>query len=250
MGITCEPAILSPEKLFGWAHAPPRTRSPTAASSLLIVNVVIYDLMARASDYPITISVFTVLTVVFVVEYAVIVNYPVQVFEYWFITQFKLTPGVILGPVSHGTLPHFLFNMAMFCVFSFLLEQHFDRRTYAVILLLTAYLPTYVHTIISHVTTGDTGTLGFSGAVYGIVPLYAVIAAFTLIRHWDGGISFNIKPEDIVLYVGMIFVALLIPFDIGGYVDLISTGHQSATYTHLGGFVLGLLCGIYIQLEP
>jgi membrane associated rhomboid family serine protease len=163
-----------------------------------------------------------------------------EAFEYWFVTQFKFTPGLVTGPFSHGAfIAHFLPNMGLLLLYGTQLEKQWLKSRYAVFVLITAYVPTYSQVIVDGLA-GEASTLGFSGAVYAIIPMYTMLA----ISDWRRN---ELAFEQSAYAFGGVIMTLLIPLLILGKISLLESALTSAKITHSLGYAVGLLCGGYSQ---
>jgi membrane associated rhomboid family serine protease len=199
------------------------------------------------TDYPLTVGFVLANSLVFVVELVLLTNgLSESVFEFWFIAQIELTPGLIITSVSHGSIRHFVFNMFLFGMYGRLVEEHLGGGEYATIAVVTAYIPTYAQIVGDQITTGEAGTLGFSGAVYAIIPLYAVMGVSTLVR--DGVGESGLAAPRLPFVLGAVIMSLLIPFMITGHLELLSSGLPPAQITHGGGYLIGFVYGLYVEL--
>jgi membrane associated rhomboid family serine protease len=183
--------------------------------------------------YRISITVAAILTVIYTTEIYVLLTSQ-ELFRYVYVTQMAITPGLILGPLSHGPLVHFTVNIFLYGMYGPLLERRLSDRHYASILILAAYVPVYTQVIVDSLT-GSTGTAGFSGAVYAVVPLYTLLA----LRDW-ASIPVARKP----FVVGGLFAIVYIPLTI---LDIVSfSSLPAAKITHSLGYLSGLVYGAYL----
>jgi len=177
------------------------------------------------------------MSVILIVE-MYIAGYSESLFQFLFVAQMQLTPGLLLAPLSHGTfLTHFLPNIGILLLSGWITESKLETREFLAFVVITAYLGTYIQVIYSTITTGDAGTLGFSGAVYAFPPLFALLG----LKEGDyqpGDLRFGLLLTSIVLTIA-------IPLTILGYLNLMSSGLSSAQATHTTGFLLGLGYGIW-----
>lgn len=193
------------------------------------------------SSSDLTIAFVTVNALVFLTQVSVLVTATAAAFEFWFVAQMRLTPGIVLGPLSHGSPGHFVLNMLLFGLFGWAVERRLNRRAYGAFVALTAYLSVYLQVGVSYLAAGETGTVGFSGAVYALVPLYAVVWTSELARNGGSGVSHAGELSVAVLAVAG---TVAIPLLIGGQLPVASGPVESARVAHLTGYLLGLLCGL------
>jgi membrane associated rhomboid family serine protease len=184
----------------------------------------------QIEDNPITVITAIIISVIYTLEYYVLLHSQ-SLFEYLFITKMKLTPGILLGPLSHGPLQHFAVNILFFFMYGSVLERRMTDRHYASILILTAYIPVYAQ-VVSDWLVGDTGTVGFSGAVYAIIPLYTLLA----LQDWS-----NLSTGEKSYVIGGLVSVVYIPLTI---IDIATIGSlPGAKITHTLGFFSGLIYG-------
>lgn len=165
-----------------------------------------------------------------------VVSHSESLFEYLFVAQGALTPGLLLAPLSHGTFyTHYVPNMILFLWLGWPLEARLDRQQFLGFLGLTAYLPTYLQVLYSVVTSGTAGSVGFSGAVYAVPPL---LFCLTLQEDRSEEIGFG--------EIGNVALAftIAIPLAMLGLFDFFSV-LPSAEITHAVGYVSGLTWGLY-----
>lgn len=156
-----------------------------------------------------------------------------SLFNYLFVAQAALTPGLLLAPLAHAAIVvHFSVNIVLFLLCGWPMETQVDPREFLSFTVVAAYVPTYLQVTYSMVTVGHAATLGFSGAVYAYPPAYAFLA----FRSGDYDDRFGVLSVATVL-------SFVIPFSIAGYVDLVSGGLPSARITHIGGYTIGVAYG-------
>ena len=154
-------------------------------------------------------------------------------FEYLFVASGELSPGLLLGPVSHGNFSHFLSNIGLLLLIGWPMEDRLSNKAFLGFVFLTAYLPMYLQIVYSVATTGSAGTLGFSGAVYAFPPALLGIVLQEVRTTESGFGTFG--------WVALVVTAA-IPLTMLGYLDLVS-GLPSAKVTHSVGYALGLAYG-------
>ncbi|WP_168654376.1 rhomboid family intramembrane serine protease [Halorubrum sp. PV6] len=156
-----------------------------------------------------------------------------SLFEYLFVASGGVSPGLLLGPVSHGNFRHYLSNIGLLLLIGWPMEDRLSNKAFLGFILLAAYLPTYLQIVYSVATTGSAGTLGFSGAVYAFPPALLGIV-LQEVRATENGLG--------TFGLVALGVTAAIPLAMLGYLDLVS-GLPSAKVTHSVGYVLGLAYG-------
>lgn len=171
---------------------------------------------------------------VFLTELLVVARFP-ALFDAFFVATDGMSLGLLLGPTAHGAfVRHYLPNMGLLLLYGWPLEDQLSSREFLVLVVLTAYVPTYSQIIYSTMTNGAAGTLSFSGAVYAFPPaLLCVILRRVRSTEYKFG-TFGL------ISLGMIAA---IPLNMLGYLEFIS-GLPSAKVTHTMGYVLGWGYGI------
>lgn len=164
-----------------------------------------------------------------------VVSYSEPLFEYLFVAQGALTPGLLLAPLSHGTFyTHYVPNMILFLGLGWPLEARLNRLQFLGFLGLTAYLPTYLQVVYKIVTSGTAGSVGFSGAVYAVPPLL-----FCLILQEDYTEEIGFGEIGNIAFV----FTIAIPLVMLDFLDFFST-LPSADITHAVGYLSGLGIGV------
>ncbi|ERG88928.1 MAG: rhomboid family protein [halophilic archaeon J07HX5] len=192
-----------------------------------------------------TIVFVTANTLVFLTQVLLLIVTAPAAFEFWFVAQVQPTPGIVLGPLSHEDPAHFVLNMLLFGLVGWAVERRIKRRAYGMFVAITAYLPVYLQVGVSYLVTGETGTMGFSGAIYALVPLYAIVQTSELLRDGDGGVGHDTKLPAAVL---AIVVTAAIPLLVGGQLSVASDPAEPARVAHATGYLSGLLYGLIIVL--
>ena len=124
---------------------------------------------------PISPSILVLLTMVLIAQ-LLAVQISEELFSFLFVAQLRLDFGLFFAPLSHAAiLPHFLPNVLLLLLFGWAIESVLSRREFLVMTIAAAYIPTYLHMVYSYITVGTVGTLGFSGVVYALPPIYAVL---------------------------------------------------------------------------
>jgi membrane associated rhomboid family serine protease len=163
-------------------------------------------------------------------------NYSESLFQYLFVAQGSLTPGLILAPLSHANFDmHYAPNMILFLLLGWPIEARLERRQFLASVGAVAYLPTYLQVLYSVLTSGTAATLGFSGAVFAVPPL---LFCLTLQEDHSEDIGFG--------EMGNIALGLsaAVPLAMLGVLDFFSA-LPSAEITHSVGYLGGLGYGLY-----
>lgn len=164
-------------------------------------------------------------------------GYSHSLFEFIFVGQNSVTPGLLLAPLSHGTIStHFLPNMILLLLVGWPLERHLSSRTFILFTVIAAYVPTYLQIVYSAVLTGTVGTAGFSGAVFAFPPVWACICLRD--SHYS-----EIGTEGSFA----IGVTIAIPLQILGILGmLLPSPLPSAEVTHTVGYLIGWMYGLFL----
>ncbi|UPV72940.1 rhomboid family intramembrane serine protease [Halorussus limi] len=187
---------------------------------------------------PLTPSIAVAVTVLLVVQIYVAAA-STSLFEFLFVAQAQLTPGLLLAPYSHGSVAHLITNVGLLFLFGWLCEAEMTSREFLGFVVAVAYASTVAQVVIDAVLSGSAGTLGLSGVAYALPPLYAVIR-LPEIRDKGTNASF------IEMWGSAVVLSVLIPFIMAGIVPLnLSSymGAEPAKVTHSFGFLAGLLYG-------
>ena len=194
-------------------------------------------MLARGTAFvnrnPVTPTLLLLMGAIFITEQYVYAYSP-SLFEFVFSGQGKLTPGLLLAPLSHGPLlTHFLPNIGLLLAVGWPLEAHLRQRNFLMFTAVTAYVPTFLQIGYSVVTTGTAGTVGFSGAIYAYPPalLCIRIRNRALSEIGTGG------------YYALAMTAV-IPFITTGQMEFLSP-LPGATVTHTVGYLFGMTYGLY-----
>lgn len=167
----------------------------------------------------------------------VVADYSIALFEFVFIGQNSITPGLLLAPLSHGTMwTHFLPNMMLLLAVGWPLEDRLKTSTFALFTLVAAYLPTYLQIVYSTVMTGTAGTLGFSGAVYAFPPvLLCLCLRDSYFTNLGTAGAFALG------------VTIAIPLQVLGLLELlVPSPLPGADVTHTTGYLIGWGYGLFL----
>ncbi|OYR62753.1 hypothetical protein DJ71_23545 [Halorubrum sp. E3] len=188
------------------------------------------------SRNPVTPILLVLMTLVLVSQ-ILVVGYSNSLFEFLFVGQDSITPGLLLAPLSHGTiLTHFLPNMMLLLVVGWPLEERLGSRSFTAFTATAAYIPTYLQIIYSTFTAGAVGTAGFSGAVYAFPPVLTCICLRDSHYTELGTVG--------SLAIG---VTIAIPLQMTGILGLLlSSPLPPAEVTHTAGYLIGWSCGLIL----
>lgn len=125
-------------------------------------------------DHPATTTLVAVLLVAYAVESLVWWQFGFQAIEFWFAATAEPSPGWLLAPLGHQSAGHLLGNLLVLVLFgSFAEEVLREGETY--LLFLVAGLGGNAAQVSSYVVAGaDSGAVGASAAVLGLVSFHAV----------------------------------------------------------------------------
>lgn len=194
---------------------------------------------------PMTPSLAIAMTLLLAVQWYVATT-STALFEFLFVAQAKLTPGLVFSPFSHAGFSHLLFNIGLLFLFGWLCEAELTNREFLGFVVVIAYVSTFTQVIVDTVTAGSAGTLGFSGVAYAFPSFFAVVLSPQL-RRAGSRSQFTWS-----VWSSAVVVSLLIPFMILGLVSIGGSsiaGTEPAKVTHGVGFCLGLLWGV-VKVTP
>jgi membrane associated rhomboid family serine protease len=200
-------------------------------------------MLTRAKSFinenPVTPILLTLMTLILIVQ-VYVAAYSVSLFEFVFVGQDSVTPGLLLAPISHATLWTHLFpNMVLLLMVGWSLEDYLDTSRFVLFTAASAYVPTYIQIVYSTVTTGTAGTLGFSGAVYAFPPTLLCLSLRDSDRTNLGTIG--------SLALGL---TVAIPLQLSGLLgSLISSPLPGADMTHSAGYLMGWAYGLFLLSE-
>ncbi len=155
--------------------------------------------------------------------------------------------SVVTAMFLHGTPFHLIWNMLFLWIFGSHLEDALGRKSYAVLYFssgVAALLIHYVMTLIFARAEAAIPAVGASGAVAGLLGLFAIrfyrtrilftfllVSTFTIPAIWG-----------LLAWLGQEVYA--------GLQSLISTEHTGvANWAHVGGFMYGMLMALVLKLE-
>jgi len=195
---------------------------------------------SRATSFidrnPVT-PVLLFLMILILVAQMVLAEYSLSLFEFIFVGQNAITPGLLLAPLSHGTIwTHFLPNVMLLLAVGWPLERYLNSSSFVLFVAVAAYLPTYLQIIYSTIVTGTAGTLGFSGAVYAFPPVLACLS-------FRDGFDANLGTAGIFA----LGVTLAIPLQLLGLLELLFPSPlPGADVTHATGYLIGWVYGLFL----
>lgn len=130
--------------------------------------------------------------------------------------------GIIVGPLLHGSVQHYLSNILPMCIFSYLLLQYGTKR-YAYVTLWIVVISGVLVWLFARSATH----IGISGLVYGYFG-YLILGGF---------LSGKFK---------LIVISLLVAFFYGGLIFGVLPGRPFVSWeSHLFGFISGLIAAKY-----
>jgi membrane associated rhomboid family serine protease len=166
-----------------------------------------------------------------------VLNHPEASFEFLFVGQSSLSPGLLLAPLSHGSIVgHFSVNMMLLLLVGWSVESHLDSRDFVLFTAFTAYIPTYLQIVHATITTGTAGTLGFSGAVYAFPPVLLCLRLrdTRILKFGDMGI----------LGLSLTIAIPILILDLVG--SIVSAPLPAAKVTHFTGYLTGWAYGLLL----
>lgn len=138
----------------------------------------------------------------------------------------------------HGSFTHILFNMLSLYIFGTVLEKRIGTKEFLLYYFLVGILSGIASFVFYYLSGQNTLLLGASGAIYGLLLLFAVFFPFAKIY------IFGILPVKApFLIVGYFFIELFSHF--------YATSSSIAHLTHLSGLVFGFLyCLLRMKINP
>lgn len=197
-------------------------------------------MFSRATSFidrnPVT-PVLLFLMIIILVAQMVFAEYSLSLFEFIFVGQNAITPGLLLAPLSHGTIwTHFLPNVMLLLAVGWPLERYLTSSRFVLFTAVAAYLPTYLQIAYSTIMTGTAGTLGFSGAVYAFPPVLVCLA-------FRDGHDTNLGTAGIFA----LGVTIAIPLQLLGLLELLFPSPlPEAVVTHTTGYLIGWVYGLIL----
>ena len=188
---------------------------------------------------PVTPSLFFIMLVILIAQ-LYIATYSTALFEFMFVGQNEISPGLLLAPLSHGAIwAHFVPNMILLFALGWSLESYLGPQNFLTFTAATAYIPTFFQIVYSAIMTGSAGTLGFSGAVYAYPPVVLCLCY----RNFGG------KNLGTAGYFAL-GVTIAIPLQIVGLLGMVFPSPlPAADITHTTGYLLGGGYGLILLLK-
>lgn len=200
-----------------------------------VVKKRLADFVSFVKDNPISPGIALLLTTVLIAQ-LLILQVSEDLFSFLFVAQLRLDLGLVLAPLSHAAIMiPFVPNVVLFLIFGWRIESVLRRREFVSLTIAAAFFPTYMHMVYSYMTVGTVGTLGFSGVVYALPPIYAL-----LFLHDYREIQY---PLQFGIFWAAVVLTLIIPLSLVGFIDLDGV-LPGAWMTHAGGFAIGVIFGL------
>lgn len=194
----------------------------------------------RELEAPVTRSVVVIISVVFIGQIftALLLEVEIPVLVRYLFTEYAAVAWV-LSPVLHYGELHFLFNIVVIWGLGTVVEQTLSGRTYVLFILLAAIGSTTA----SYLAKAPFGTVQI--ATYGSSGIAYAAATYSLTFTSNGTVS-GLQDPASVDFIARIagFSAILI---VAG--DIVAGPYVTANWfngSHLGGAVIGLVCGRYL----
>jgi len=138
----------------------------------------------------------------------------------------------------HGSVSHIVFNMLALYIFGTALESRIGSREFLLFYFLIGILSGIFSFICYYVTGNNVVLLGASGAVYGVLLLFAVFFPYSTIY-----VFALIPVRAPYLIVGYFLIEL--------FSEVFSVTGGISHLTHLGGLIFGFLyCLIRMKINP
>jgi membrane associated rhomboid family serine protease len=150
--------------------------------------------------------------------------------------------GYIYQPFSymfvHGSFSHLFFNMLSLFIFGTMVEKRIGSKEFLLFYLLTGLFSGIISFISYYLGGMNVVLVGASGAIYGVLLLFAVFFPYSVI------FVFGILPVRAPI---LIIIYALIEL----YSQVFSRGGNVAHLTHLSGLVFAYLyCRIRMRINP
>jgi membrane associated rhomboid family serine protease len=189
------------------------------------------DLLARwRRAHPATTTLVAVLVSAFAVQSALWEAFGFRAMAFWFAASAEPSPGWLLAPLGHQSVGHLLGNLLVLVLFGSFAEEVLTAAE-ACVLFVVAGLAGNAAQVSSYVVTGvESGAVGASAAVLGLVAFHAIRSLRALAarsaqpfasRYW--GVA------------GALVVCLLLVNDFLH----VSLWAGTAEYAHFAGVVVG-----------
>ena len=142
----------------------------------------------------------------------------------------------------HGDWGHIIFNMLYLWVFADNIEQTIGNFTFVLYYLSGGVISALIHLYVE--SDSSLGLIGASGAISAVMGTYFILFPSSRIRTLFFVIPFKVP--------AVIFLGLWIYMQLNSGLDALNVsegpGSNVAWWAHIGGFIYGVLVGIYIRL--
>lgn len=163
-------------------------------------------------------------------------------FKHGFRTAFPNLADAFTHMFLHGSLDHLFFNMVFLLLVGYVVEQVIGRLRYLVCYLLCGLIPTGIETLVSPGSL--VAGIGASGAISGLMGMYAVLFGFRKIRFF----------YHVVFYFDYVTLPAIsvLPFWIGKEIyQMMAYPDSGVNYlAHAGGLVAGAAIAFALRIRP
>jgi membrane associated rhomboid family serine protease len=135
----------------------------------------------------------------------------------------------VLAPFLHGGHGHFTANLVLLAAYGSLVEPELEQRTYALFVIVSAYVGIIVT---------QQRIVGISGTVFALGSFYGVFAVRC--GHWRAIFQADSFGRGVTAFAATIGGLVVPIYAVATHFSLLSSGEQVLTLGHLLGAVTGL----------
>jgi membrane associated rhomboid family serine protease len=155
----------------------------------------------------------------------------------------RINVNIFASSFMHAGYIHLLSNMLFLYVFGPSVEKEFGWMRFVVFYTCAIYVSFYSHAFLNH--GSDIIVVGASGAIAAIMGAFVILKPRAKIT--------SIIPILFIIKIAQVpaFLFILIWFALQGLNGYLTLGTQTsiAWMSHIGGFVMGMICGILFKLD-
>lgn len=208
----------------------------------------LYDSSPRSTFPIINYLIIAVNIIAFIIQFTS-VNFDAYIYQYGFIpAQFEFADvssyiSILTSIFMHGGLMHIISNLWFLHIFGDNVEDHLGHLRYLGFYLAAGVVATFTQYLIN--TDSVVPHIGASGAISGVAGTYFILFRNSRIKSFlPLGITWTTAELPVWFFLGYWFV-LQIFSGINAYVP--SSGDGVAWFAHIGGFIFGLLVGLFLK---